>query len=50
MTLVTYLTTVSHMMTRKLQFAEEGPTLRVESYDPSKTLRWCEHVIISIMK
>ena len=49
MTLVTSLTTRSHVTTRKLQFAEEGPTLRVESYDLSKTLHWCEHVINSIM-
>ncbi len=47
---VTSLITGSHMTTRKLQFAEEGPTLRVESYELSKTLRWCERVINSIMK
>ena len=38
---VTSLTTGSHVMTRKLQFAEEGPTLRVENYNVSKPLRWC---------
>ncbi len=38
-TLVTSLTTGSHVTTRKLQFAEEGPTLRVESYELSQTLR-----------
>ncbi len=31
-TLVIFMTTGSHVTTRKLQFAEEGPTLRVESY------------------
>ena len=35
-------------MTRKLQFAEEGPTLHVESYELLKTLRWCERLIKSI--
>ncbi len=35
-------------MTRKLQFAEEGPTLQVESYELLKTLRWCERLIKSI--
>ncbi len=37
------------MTTRKLQFAEEGPTLQVESYELSKTLRWCERLINSIV-
>ena len=31
------------------KFAEEDPTLRVESYELSKTLRWCERLINSIM-
>ncbi len=35
-------------MTRKLQFAEEGPMLQVESYELSKTLRWCDRLINSI--
>ncbi len=47
---MTSLTTGSHVTTRKLQFAEEGPTLRVESYDLLKTLCWCEHAINSIIK
>ncbi len=33
------------MTTRKLQFVEEGPKLRVKSYKLSKTLRWCERLI-----
>ncbi len=48
-TLVTSLSTGSHVATRKLQFAEEGPTLWVESYKLSKTFRWYEHLINSIM-
>ncbi len=36
-------------MTRKLQFAEEGPMLQVESYELLKTLRWCECLINSIL-
>ncbi len=36
------------MTTRKLQFAEEDQTLLVESYEVSKTLRWCERLINSI--
>ncbi len=36
-TLVTSRITGSHMMTWKLQFAEEGPTLHVERYELSKT-------------
>ncbi len=49
-TLVISLTTGSHVTIRKVQFAEEGPTLWVESYDLSKTLRWCERLINSIKK
>ena len=37
------------MTTRKLQFAEEVPTLLVEIHELSKTLRWCEHLINSIL-
>ncbi len=44
-TLVISMTNGSHVTTRKLQFAEEGPTLRVQSYELSKTLRWCERLI-----
>ncbi len=39
----------NHVTTRKLQFAEEGPTLHVESYELSKTLRWYERLINSII-
>ncbi len=36
-------------MTRKLQSTKEGPTW-VESYELSKTLRWCKCLINSIAK
>ncbi len=36
------------MTTQKLEYAEEGPTLWVESYELLKTLRWCECLINSI--
>ncbi len=44
------LITGGHVTTRKLQFAEKGPKLRVESYELPKTLRWCERLINSIGK
>ena len=47
-TLVTFLIPGSHVTTQKLQFAEEGPSLQVESYELSKTLCWCERLINSI--
>ncbi len=34
---------------REFQFDEEGLTLRVESSELPKTLRWCERLINSIM-
>ena len=36
-------------MTQKLQFAEEGLKLRVESYELSKTLHWCNRLKNSII-
>ena len=44
-TLVTSPITGSHVTRQKLQFAEEGPTWRVESYELLKTFRWCERLI-----